>query len=106
MGAPDHKVRFSEAASLLDYGFANCHLYECNYESISFDEVTVAGGTPGKIQQYPAKKFRYVFTEPYDEGKKAIPLEISPFFMKIMNLDPSHCLPWIIAKKRAIWIDL
>lgn len=69
MGAPDHKVRFSEAASLLDYGFANCHLYECNYESISFNEVTVTGGTPGKIQQYPAKKFHYVFTEPYDEGK-------------------------------------
>lgn len=28
MAAPDYKVRFSEASKLLDYGYANCRLYE------------------------------------------------------------------------------
>lgn len=28
MAAPDYKVRFSDAASLLDYGFANCSVYK------------------------------------------------------------------------------
>ena len=27
MGAPDPKVRFKDAAALLDYGFGNCALY-------------------------------------------------------------------------------
>lgn len=28
MAAPDYKVRFAEASKLLDYGYANCRLYE------------------------------------------------------------------------------
>ena len=27
MGAPDHRIRFQDAAAMLDYGFGSCRLY-------------------------------------------------------------------------------
>ena len=27
LAAPDYKARFADAVTLLNYGFANCHLY-------------------------------------------------------------------------------
>lgn len=69
MAAPDHKVRFSEAQKLLDYGFANCSVYEDDYSGMNFEPLTVKGGIPDKIDVYPKGKFSHTFTSEYDPAK-------------------------------------
>ena len=69
MAAPDHKVRFSEAQKLLDYGFANCSVYEDDYSGMNFEPLTVKGGIPDKIDVYPKGKFSHTFTSEYDSAK-------------------------------------
>lgn len=69
MAAPDHKVRFSEAQSLLDYGFANCSVYEDHFEDMSFEPLSVPGGIPSEIAVYPQQSFSHTFTSEYDTGK-------------------------------------
>lgn len=66
MAAPDHKVRFSEAQSLLDYGFANCSVYEDHFEEMQFLPLPVAGGIPSEIAVYPKQSFSHTFTSEYD----------------------------------------
>lgn len=43
MAAPDFKARFSDAQTLLNYGYANCKLYE-DKEGITLPEIPVEGG--------------------------------------------------------------
>lgn len=69
MAAPDHKMRFQEAQKLLDYGFANCFVYEDNYKEINFSEIDVQGGIPEKISVYPRNSFSHIFTHSYDSSK-------------------------------------
>ena len=69
MAAPDHKVRFSEAQALLDYGFANCSLYQDDYSGMKFDSPSVRGGIPEKLTVYPKKSFSHTFTAAYDKNK-------------------------------------
>lgn len=69
MAAPDHKVRFTEAQALLDYGFANCSVYEDDFSDMSFEDIQVRGGIPARIPVYPEKKFSHTFTSQFEEGK-------------------------------------
>ena len=57
MAAPDHKVRFSQAASLLDYGFANCSNFRDKKDDIPLKEQPVKGGTKTKIISRVEKDF-------------------------------------------------
>ena len=57
MAAPDHKVRFSQAASLLDYGFANCSNFRDKKDGIPLKEQPVKGGTKTKIVSRVEKDF-------------------------------------------------
>lgn len=66
MAAPDHKKRFSEAQSLLDYGFANCSIYKDKELVNLMEEVTVQGGTKDTVSTAPASVFSYVFTNGAD----------------------------------------
>ena len=43
MAAPDFKARFADAQTLLNYGYANCKLYE-DKEGITLPEIPVEGG--------------------------------------------------------------
>ena len=43
MAAPDFKARFADAQTLLNYGYANCRLYE-DKEGITLPEIPVEGG--------------------------------------------------------------
>ena len=43
MAAPDFKARFADAQTLLNYGYANCKLYE-DKEGITLPEISVEGG--------------------------------------------------------------
>ena len=43
MGAPDYKARFADAQTLLNYGYANCRLYE-DAQPPALPQVSVEGG--------------------------------------------------------------
>ena len=49
MAAPDYKARFADAVTLLNYGFANCHLYKDENPG-AVPETTVAGGIQERLQ--------------------------------------------------------
>lgn len=66
MAAPDHKKRFSEAQSLLDYGFANCSIYKDKEIVNSMEEIPVQGGTKDTVSTAPSSVFSYVFTTESD----------------------------------------
>lgn len=61
MAAPDHKTRFSEAAKLLDYGFANCILYTDGVENTTCQEIAVRGSMVKTVPVKPAGPFSHVF---------------------------------------------
>lgn len=59
MGAPDFKVRFAEARSLLEYGFAITNLYvDENHDPLQ--RVKVAGGKEEQVTVVPEGAFRYL----------------------------------------------
>lgn len=59
MGAPDHKVRFAEAKSMLEYGFAVTRLYtDENREQLT--PLIVMGGKADEIQITPRGAFHYL----------------------------------------------
>ncbi|MEY8353754.1 D-alanyl-D-alanine carboxypeptidase family protein [Lachnospiraceae bacterium 54-53] len=51
MAAPDYKIRFADAQTLLNYGYANCKLYE-DKEMLPLPEMTVDNGV---VDQVPLK---------------------------------------------------
>ena len=57
LAAPDYKTRFADAVTLLNYGFANCHLYKDDNPG-AVPETTVAGG----IQEQVAGRLRGTFS--------------------------------------------
>ncbi len=69
MAAPDHKMRFSEASALLDYGFAKCSFYTDNHEKQKFKPVPVLGGVKREITPVPETPFHYTFTTDTDKTK-------------------------------------
>ena len=60
MSAPEPKVRFKEAASLLDYGFANCSLYKDDNKDLMLDPVEVKNGVEDSVNGVVLKPFSYV----------------------------------------------
>lgn len=66
MAAPDHKVRFTEAQSLLDYGFANCSVYEDDYADMKWEPLRIKNGIPSDIAVYPKTKFSHTFTSEFN----------------------------------------
>ena len=61
MGAPDFKVRFSEARSLLEYGFALTRMYvDENKEPLG--DILVTGGKVDQLGVEPKGIFRYLDT--------------------------------------------
>ncbi len=60
MAAPDTKTRFSEAATLLNYGFANCSIYRDNAEGFDFSPISVRGGVKEEVMPTVRDTFSYV----------------------------------------------
>lgn len=61
MAAPDYKVRFQDAAALLNYGFANCSLYQDD-DPPALSELPVTGGKEDSISLQYDGSFRYLST--------------------------------------------
>jgi D-alanyl-D-alanine carboxypeptidase (penicillin-binding protein 5/6) len=59
MGAPDYKVRFSEAQTLLEYGFGITKVY-ADENKEDFGSVEVAGGKEELVPVKAAGEFRYL----------------------------------------------
>lgn len=75
MGAPDHRVRFADAASLLDYGFGSCRLYvDENAEELS--PIPVEGSLKTEVHVGYAEQFRYLETEGRDLSAVSKTLEL------------------------------
>ena len=66
MGAPDSKARVRDSSKLLDYGFANCVVYEDTEGIKNLPKVLVAQGMKKDVALKATEPFRYVFVN----GKK------------------------------------
>ena len=75
MAAPDPKERFIEAASLLDYGFANCSNYTEEIDDIPLQEPKISSGDKDKIIPRIEEKFSYTLCN--DESADKIKRKIS-----------------------------
>lgn len=69
MAAPDYKVRFSQAATLMDYGYANCTLYEDQPEENKIPKIAVKGALESKITGKVTDSFRYPCTSEENPDK-------------------------------------
>lgn len=75
MGAPDHRVRFADAASMLDYGFGSCRLYvDENAEELS--PIPVEGSLKTEVHVGYAEQFRYLETKGRDLSAVSKTLEL------------------------------
>lgn len=59
MAAPEPKIRFSQAATLLDYGFANTTLYKDSHEKFKKPKISVSHATCSSITAVPKEPFSY-----------------------------------------------
>lgn len=65
MAAPDYKIRFSEAATLLNYGYANCKLYQ-DAEPPALEPVPVLNGVKEQVNCKYGEPFSYLSTSGED----------------------------------------
>lgn len=65
MGAPDHKIRFSDATTLLNYGFAKCRIFS-DSNTDTLPEVTVEKGLKDSVKLQYESSFEYVNTDGAD----------------------------------------
>ena len=77
MAAPDHKKRFSEAQALLDYGFANCHIYRDTDIAKALKPVPVQGGKEDQVVPVPKSTFSYLLK---NEDSSAAPTRKISYF--------------------------
>ncbi|MFU0828008.1 MAG: serine-type D-Ala-D-Ala carboxypeptidase [Lachnoclostridium sp.] len=74
MAAPETKVRFAEAAKLLDYGFANCSIFrDANEELTANEPIPVKKGIASTLKYKAKEEFSYLClkgTDPNDITKE------------------------------------
>ncbi|BCJ94815.1 D-alanyl-D-alanine carboxypeptidase [Anaerocolumna cellulosilytica] len=73
MAAPETKVRFHEAARLLDYGFANCSIFRDDNKDLAATPLTVKKGVANEVSYRVNDTFSYLClkgTNPSDITKK------------------------------------
>lgn len=69
MGAPDFKVRFAEAKTLLEYGFHVTHLYRDANQELTQDSVPVYGGNKEEVHCYAKGAFQYLLFSKQEENQ-------------------------------------
>lgn len=75
MAAPDYKVRFKDAASMLNYGFSRCSLY-IDEKMQPLPEVPVKKGKEKSVPLAYEKQFQYLNTDGETIGKVEKKLKI------------------------------
>lgn len=61
MGSKTKDIRYSDAAKLLDYGFANCMIYEDNKVLDGENQIPIKNGVVSKLKIKAEHDFHYVF---------------------------------------------
>jgi len=120
MAAPDPKIRFTQAAALLDYGFANCTNFQEKGSEIQLKDQPVNGGTKRTVTPRIEKNFSYTLTKKesadnivrkinYQKDIKAPVKEGQPIGSVIYSLDGKEigALPILAAEtiKKATLFD-
>ena len=59
MAADDYKIRFSEAKTMLEYGYSICKLYRDNNEDV-LQKADISGGTQKQINIIYSNQFSYI----------------------------------------------
>lgn len=59
MAAPDHKIRFTQAAALLDYGFANCTGYSEKTSELELSDIPLNKGVKDHVIPRIQENFSY-----------------------------------------------
>ena len=78
MAAPDYKVRFSDAAALLNYGFAHCRIYtDENLDQLP--PLTLKKGISDEVTLRYRSPFQYVVTDGSDLSGITKELELPEF---------------------------
>ena len=67
MGAPDYKVRFSDAETLFKYGYGVCKLYRDNNADLK-DYIRVEGGVREKVKVMAKETYNYLSVTEEDMG--------------------------------------
>lgn len=69
MAAPDHKIRFTEAAKLLDYGFSNCQCIVQKKDRIKLPIVKIHNAIKPELVVRVEKDFVYTLISGEDKNK-------------------------------------
>lgn len=80
MAAPDYKIRFSQAQTMLNYGYANCSLYQDDdSKREALPAVPVVNGQEDSVEVVYEKEFSYLSTtgEKLDQVERSLQLEES-----------------------------
>ncbi len=80
MAAPETKIRFQEAAKLLNYGFANCEKYVDAHEDFPETKIPITGGVADTVTVVPKEAFTHLFL--HGESKDGIEEKVS-FYEKV-----------------------
>lgn len=78
MAAPDYKTRFSDAQTLLNYGYANCKLYE-DKEMVPLPEMNVDNGVEDSVLLKYDGSFTYLSLKGEDFSAIEKQLDLAPF---------------------------
>ncbi|MBO5468347.1 MAG: D-alanyl-D-alanine carboxypeptidase [Lachnospiraceae bacterium] len=68
MGSETKDIRYEDAARLLDYGFANCKIYEDNKVLDGKNKLAITDGVEQYVTIEAAQPFQYVFIGSADTG--------------------------------------
>lgn len=67
MGSKTKDIRYADAAKLLDYGFANCSIYEDNKVLDGNNQIMIKDGVKNSVLVEAKSSFRYVFVNGKEE---------------------------------------
>ena len=93
MGSKTKDIRYSDAAKLLDYGFANCTIYEDNKVLEGNNQIEIKNGVKKQVTVEAEQDFHYVFVGDSGNGdinkkmemvKEAAPIEKGDIVAKIV----------------------
>lgn len=93
MGSKTKDIRYSDAAKLLDYGFANCTIYEDNKVLEGNNQIEIKNGVKKQVTVEAEQDFHYVFvgdskngdiTKKIEMVKEAAPVEKGDIVAKVV----------------------
>lgn len=93
MGSKTKDIRYSDAAKLLDYGFANCTIYEDNKVLEGNNQIEIKNGVKKQVTVEAEQDFHYVFVGDSKNGdiakkiemvKEAAPIEKGDIVAKVV----------------------